>query len=89
MNQQFTPTVEANLAPYAVTTEKSIGRIDKEEKHHEDDYRTEFQHDRDRILHSKSFRRLDSKTQVVLAHESDHSRNRLTTVWKWRRYLNQ
>ena len=64
------------LEPYAMTDEKSRGRL--LDIPTTGDHRTEFQHDRDRIIHSKAFRRLESKTQVVVSNESDHNRKRLT-----------
>lgn len=63
------------LAPYAATDELSRGRCVPEPP---PQYRTEFQRDRDRIIHSSAFRRLEYKTQVFVNHEGDMFRTRLT-----------
>ncbi|MCX7965676.1 MAG: deoxyguanosinetriphosphate triphosphohydrolase [Syntrophorhabdaceae bacterium] len=63
------------LSPYAQLSRHSRGRLREEP---ECDIRPAFQHDRDRIIHSKSFRRLKHKTQVFLAPTGDHYRTRLT-----------
>lgn len=63
------------LSPFASKSSQSLGRAVPEDKC---DLRTEYQRDRDRIIHSKSFRRLMHKTQVFLAPEGDHFRTRLT-----------
>jgi dGTPase len=65
------------LAPRAAKSAETRGR-DREEV--EDDLRPSYQRDRDRIIHSKAFRRLKHKTQVFLAPEGDHYRTRLTHV---------
>jgi dGTPase len=63
------------LSPYAVRSKNSKGR-DRKEK--EDEIRTCFQRDRDRIIHSKAFRRLKHKTQVFISPVEDHYRTRIT-----------
>ena len=63
------------LAPYAAKSSESRGRVVEEP---EAAYRTVYQRDRDRIVHSAAFRRLEYKTQVFIYHEGDHYRNRLT-----------
>jgi dGTPase len=64
-----------SLAPYAVHVEHSRGRRYPELAH---PYRNDFQRDRDRVIHSRAFRRLEAKTQVFTGRYSDHFRNRLT-----------
>ena len=63
------------LAPYAMRVEASQGRRYAEPPH---PYRNDYERDRDRILHSRAFRRLENKTQVFTRRYSDHFRNRLT-----------
>ena len=66
---------ENHLKPYAVRSINCKGRIYKE---HEHSIRSPYQRDRDRIIHSSSFRRLKHKTQVFVNSEGDHYRTRLT-----------
>ncbi|MZQ89132.1 deoxyguanosinetriphosphate triphosphohydrolase [Frigidibacter albus] len=63
------------LAPYACQPEASRGRLHPE---HMSTFRSPFQRDRDRIIHSSAFRRLKHKTQVFVEHEGDYYRTRLT-----------
>ena len=66
---------EKTLAPYAMKSRCSRGRAIKEEEPH---YRTAFQRDRDRVIHTTAFRRLEYKTQVFVNTEGDYYRTRLT-----------
>ena len=66
---------EIFLSPFAAKAKYSKGRLYPEE---ECEIRTCFERDRDRIIHSKAFRRLKHKTQVFLAPKGDHYRTRLT-----------
>ncbi|OGV58925.1 MAG: hypothetical protein A2X49_13280 [Lentisphaerae bacterium GWF2_52_8] len=78
MDAEFTSRVEReerDLAPYALRCLESKGRRHPEQAH---PFRNDFQRDRDRILHSRSFRRLEYKTQVFLNGTGDHLRTRLT-----------
>ncbi len=63
------------LAPYAMDVRKSRGRRYPEPAH---PYRNDYARDRDRVIHSRAFRRLEAKTQVFTTRFSDHFRNRLT-----------
>ncbi|MDI6784095.1 MAG: deoxyguanosinetriphosphate triphosphohydrolase [bacterium] len=73
--EEYEKLEEQSLAEYAMKCRLSQGRKYKETEH---DLRTAFQRDRDRILHSTAFRRLEYKTQVFVTHEGDHYRTRLT-----------
>jgi len=73
--EDFEREERERLARFAVRCADSRGRVVPEEEH---PYRTAFQRDRDRIVHSRAFRRLEYKTQVFVHHEGDHYRNRLT-----------
>ncbi len=66
---------EPGLASYAMSVSRSLGRRYPEPSH---PYRNEYERDRDRIIHSRAFRRLENKTQVFTRRYSDHFRNRLT-----------
>ncbi|CAN5384274.1 deoxyguanosinetriphosphate triphosphohydrolase [soil metagenome] len=68
-------TLQSHLAPYAMTDEASRGRRHAEAPH---PFRTAFQRDRERIVHSSAFRRMTGKTQVLVASVNDHHRTRLT-----------
>ncbi len=63
------------LAPYALLSRDSRGRFHHD---HEPDYRTRFQRDKDRIIHSEAFRKLEYKTQVFVNDAGDYYRTRLT-----------
>lgn len=75
VREQLEMLERESLSKYATLSENSKGRLRPEEQC---DIRPVFQRDRDRILHSKAFRRLKDKTQVFLTPEGDHYRTRLT-----------
>lgn len=75
-DQHIQPT-EMNVARYAARSWESLGRVYPESTGG-DKYRNAFQHDRDRIIYSTAFRRLQYKTQVYVVHEGDFYRTRLT-----------
>jgi dGTPase len=63
------------LAPYAMKSRDARGRDHLEDEH---GYRTAYQRDRDRVIHTTAFRRLEYKTQVFIITEGDYYRTRLT-----------
>jgi dGTPase len=73
--QELESLEDQTLAPYGVRSKNTKGRCYPEE---EPEYRTIYQRDRDRILHTTAFRRLEYKTQVFINYEGDYYRTRLT-----------
>ena len=73
--QQLEEIEDKSLAPYGMRSKDSKGRAYLD---NEPEYRTTFQRDRDRILHTTAFRRLEYKTQVFINYEGDYFRTRLT-----------
>ena len=75
VNPPLPPEAEARLAPYAMHGRDTAGRVHAEPSHA---YRSPYQRDRDRIVHSSAFRRLAHKTQVFTGAMGDYHRSRLT-----------
>ncbi len=73
--QKIEENEDQTLAPYGLRSKNSKGRLFADD---EPDFRSRFQRDRDRILHTSAFRRLEYKTQVFINYEGDHYRTRLT-----------
>jgi len=73
--QQLEEIEDKSLAPYGMRSQNSKGRAYLD---NEPDYRTSYQRDRDRIIHTTAFRRLEHKTQVFITYEGDYYRTRLT-----------
>jgi len=73
--EQFEDRERALLAPYGMKSGDSRGRVWPDDEHL---YRSAYQKDRDSVIHTTAFRRLEYKTQVFVYHEGDHYRNRLT-----------
>lgn len=73
--QKLEEIEDKSLAPYGMRSKDSKGRAYLD---NEPDYRTSFQRDRDRIIHTTAFRRLEHKTQVFITYEGDYYRTRLT-----------
>ena len=73
--QQLEENEDKSLAPYGMRSKDSKGRAYLD---NEPEYRTSFQRDRDRIVHTTAFRRLEHKTQVFITYEGDYYRTRLT-----------
>lgn len=75
IRNQIEELEKTQLSPFAAKSSESRGRTVEEEKC---TIRTDYQRDRDRVIHSKSFRRLKQKTQVFISPSGDHYRTRLT-----------
>ena len=73
--QELEQREDKELAAYAMRSSRSRGRAFADDEH---PYRTAYQRDRDRVIHTTAFRRLQYKTQVFVYNEGDHYRNRLT-----------